>query len=46
MLLYISLLMILLLLLLYTCRDVHGTVDVANGAPTCVDADCVVFCLC
>ena len=35
--------MILLLLLLFTCRDVHGTVDAANGAPTCGDADCVVF---
>jgi hypothetical protein len=34
--------MVLLLLLLFTCRDVHGNVDAANGDATCVDADCVV----
>ena len=36
--------MVLLLLLLLTCRDVHGNVNAANGSvSTCVDADCVVF---
>ena len=34
--------MMLLLLLLFTCRDVHGNDDAANGDATCVDADCVV----
>ncbi len=35
--------MVWLMLLLLTCRDVHGSVDAANGATTCVEADCVVF---
>jgi len=35
--------MVLLLRLLLTCRDVHGTVDAADGATICVDADCGAF---